>query len=64
MNELQPEPPVASVPTEIDVKAVRSESIRAVRVILGRSKRAETDVPVPPALPRQGFEPRHRGHST
>lgn len=36
---------------EVTPKAVRSESIRAVRVILGRPEPTETDACVPPCYP-------------
>ena len=54
---------IASTSIEVDVKAVRSETIRAVRVILGKSKPADTDVVAPPLLRWKSFAARHRGES-
>ena len=50
---------IASAYMEVDVRAVRSETIRAVRVILSKSKPADTDVVAPPLLRWKSFAFRH-----
>ena len=50
----QPRPPYTYhplPPAEVDAKAMASEAIRAVRVIVDRSQPAETDATVTPCYP-------------
>ena len=57
----KPPPPVE---VEVDAKAARCEAVRAVRVILGRPKSAETALSDTSVLPRAPSEPSRRGRST
>ena len=49
---------------EVAPKAARGETIRSVRIMIGRQKPAETGVPAPPLLPRSGSEVSGRGQTT
>ena len=65
----QPRPPYTYKPptpaeVEVDTKATASETIRAVRIIIGRPKPPEIDGPDTPLLPRGPSEPFRRGRTT
>ncbi len=55
MSDQIPKPSRAGASAEVDVKTVRSESIRAARVIRERPKPVESNDPVLPLAPRLGF---------
>lgn len=55
-------PPPGEV--EVEAKVAASETIRAVRVIIGKPKPHETDATVTPVLPRPGSKPSRRGRTT
>ena len=56
--------PPSLAEAEGDAKATALETIRAVRVIIGRSQPPEIDGPDSRLLPRAPSEPSRRGKST